>query len=137
MFTSSSFSPTTEIKFCGHARIDALRTKPPGLEHRETRGTRIPRFKVTTDNRLLTTASLQPKLFPPLRHSRLCRFIHADLIRPRPGKAFRRPLTRGVDAHLRAEVRQPRGVIERIDRAQRELDVALRIDVVQHLQRHV
>jgi hypothetical protein len=65
-----------------------------------------------TDNRQPATALLQPKFFPPLRHSRLRCLIHPNLIRPRPCESLGRPLASGVYAHLRAEVGETGGVIE-------------------------
>ena len=90
------------------------------------------------DNRQLTTDNFfspQPKLFPPLGHTLLRLRVHGDLVGPGTGEAFAGPLACGVDAHLGAEVRQARGVVERINRSEGELNVALRVDVVQHLQR--
>ena len=85
--------------------------------------------------------SSNPQLFrerlPLCIHQSLGFRVHLDFIRPRPGKAFGRPFTGGIDAHLRAVVRQSGSVIERIDRPQRELDIALRIDVIQNFQSHV
>src|SRR6516164_7969924 len=52
-------------------------------------------------------------------------FVHQDFIRPWPIESLARPFAGGVDAHLRSIVRQARGVVERIHRAQRKLNVAL------------
>jgi hypothetical protein len=63
---------------------------------------------------------------------------HPDhTVRPSRAKAFARPLAGGVHAHLRAVVRQAAGVVERIHRPHDELDVALRVDVVQRLPGHL
>jgi hypothetical protein len=48
-----------------------------------------------------------------------------------------RPLTRRVNSHLRAVIRQSRSVVERIHRSQRELNVALRINVIEDLQSYI
>src|SRR6476619_2027318 len=74
-----------------------------------------------------------------LQAGALPQFIHPPLHFPGhtahagPGarEAFSGPLARGVDAHLRAIVRQPAGMVQGIDRPQDELDVALGVDVVQ------
>src|SRR5262249_15392058 len=52
------------------------------------------------------------------------------------GEAFRGPFARGVYAHLGAVVREARGVVERIDGTEGELDVALGVNVVQDFERH-
>src|SRR5271166_2093863 len=54
----------------------------------------------------------------------------------RTREPFLFPFARGVDSHLRPVIRQAAGVVERIHRPQHELNVALRIDVVQRLPRH-
>src|SRR5581483_2226020 len=82
-----------------------------------------------------TTASPQPELLPPLRHASLGRLVHADFFGPVAGEAFGGPFARGVYTHFRSIIWQPRGVVERIDGAEGELDVALGVDVVQHFQR--
>ena len=64
------------------------------------------------------------------------RAVHLDHRRPRPLEAFGLPLARRVDAHLRSVVGQARGVVERIDGTERELNVALGIDVVGHAQHY-
>src|SRR5262245_60783469 len=74
---------------------------------------------------------LNSELLPALIHPRPGLIVHQNLIRPRTGKALRRPLARGIDSHLGAVVGKARGMIERIDRPQRELDVALGIDVIE------
>jgi len=43
------------------------------------------------------------------------------------------PLAGGVDAHFRTTVWRARGVVEGIDRAERELNVGFGIDVMQNL----
>src|SRR5437016_11643523 len=63
--------------------------------------------------------------------------VHQDFIRPGTREAFARPLAGSVNAHLRAVIGQARSVVERIDRSERELYVALGIDVVEHFQRNV
>src|SRR5579863_85270 len=67
----------------------------------------------------------------------LCLGIHDNFIGPRAREALAGPLARGIDAHFRPEVWQPAGMVERIDRTEGELDVALRIDVVEDLQCHI
>src|SRR5579871_308700 len=54
--------------------------------------------------------------------------VHQDFVRPWSRKTFGGPFARGVDTHLRSEVLHALRVIEGIDRAQRKLDVALRIE---------
>src|SRR5271170_5013185 len=76
------------------------------------------------------TPLINPQLLPNRIHPRLRRLIHLQHRRPRPCKPLSRPLRRRIDAHLAAEVRQPRSMIERIDRPQRELNVPLWVDVV-------
>src|SRR5947208_10297274 len=63
--------------------------------------------------------------------------VHQDFIRPGTREAFARPLAGSVNAHLRAVIWQAGSVVERINRPQRELDVALGIDVVEHFQRDI
>src|SRR2546426_6777722 len=63
--------------------------------------------------------------------------VHQDFIRPGTREAFARPLAGSVNAHLRAVIWQAGSVVERINRPQRELDVALGIDVVEHFQREI
>ena len=65
-------------------------------------------------------------------HQRFC--IHDNLIVPGAGEAFGGPFAGGVDAHFRSVIRQARIVVKRIDRVERELYVALRIDVVESFQ---
>src|SRR5438309_5030221 len=60
--------------------------------------------------------------------------VHQDFIRPGTREAFARPLSGSIDAHLRAVIRQAGSVVERIDRSERELYVALGSDVVEDLQ---
>src|SRR5437870_1405838 len=85
--------------------------------------------------------SLQPQLFRQLLPLAVDQGfglgVHQDFIRPGTREAFARPLSRSVDAHLRAVIGQARSVVERIDRSERELYVALGIDVVEHFQRNV
>src|SRR5262249_50678546 len=77
--------------------------------------------------------SLKPELLAEGVDAALDLGIHADHLGPGPREAFLAPFAGGVDAHLRAEVRQAAGVVERIDGALGELDVALGVDVVQRL----
>src|SRR6202042_2081049 len=56
--------------------------------------------------------------------------VHGEHGGPGAGEAFGRPLARGVDTHLAAVVRETACVVERVDGAQGELDVALGVDVV-------
>jgi hypothetical protein len=58
--------------------------------------------------------SLQPEFLPPLGYAsfRLC--VHRNFVGPRTGEAFTRPFASGVHAHLRAVIRQARGMIQRI-----------------------
>ena len=76
---------------------------------------------------------------PARFHKSSTRFFirrHLDHSRPGTREAFAGPFARGVDPHLRAEVRQPAGMIERIHRPHHELDIALGIDIIQRLPRH-
>ena len=77
-----------------------------------------------------TDPLFDPQLLPPAGNALARCGIHADLVRPGTRKTLGRPLAGGVNAHLGAEVGQSRGMVERIHRPQRELNVALRIDVV-------
>src|SRR5579863_4230842 len=85
----------------------------------------------------LTNSQPQPGLLPQLVHPPLHFGRHFDHVRPRPRESFSRPLARRVHSHLRPEIHQPARVIERIDRPQHELNIPLRIDVVQRLPRHL
>src|SRR5262249_5715224 len=69
------------------------------------------------------------KVFPLLIDRRLRFVVHQNLVRPGTDKAFRRPFTRGVNAHLRAEVGQACGAVEGVHGSERGLDVALGTDV--------
>src|ERR1700674_67997 len=83
----------------------------------------------------LPERSLDPQLFPLLVHQRLGFFVHQNLIRPGTRESFAGPFAGGIDAHLRSVVGQAGSVVERIDGPQHELNIALRIDVVEHLER--
>src|ERR1700733_6562552 len=86
--------------------------------------------------RLLQTEFLGERL--PLCVDRRLRLrIHHNFIGPRSGETLASPLARGVDTHLRSEVRQPASVIQGIDWAERELNIALRVDVVECLQHNI
>src|SRR5262249_51360273 len=61
--------------------------------------------------------------------------VHEDFAWPGTRKSFTRPFTGGIDAHFGTEIRQARSVVERIDRAQGKLNIALGIDVVQYFER--
>src|SRR2546422_10541048 len=82
--------------------------------------------------------SLQPQLFRQLLPFAVDQSfglgVHQDFIRPGTREAFARPLAGSIDAHLRAVIRQAGSVVERIDRSERELYVALGIDVVEDFQ---
>src|SRR5438132_11008815 len=85
--------------------------------------------------------SLQPQLFRQLLPLALDQGfglgVHQKLVRPGTRESFARPLTGSVDAHLRSVIGQARSVVERIDRSERELYVALGIDVVEHFERDI
>src|SRR5579871_5042522 len=74
----------------------------------------------------ITAILLDPQLFPLLIHQRFGLFVHQDFVRPWAHKTFGLPFARGIDTHLGAEIRQARSMVERIDRPERELDIALR-----------
>src|ERR1700719_77527 len=80
--------------------------------------------------------SLDPQLLhelcPLTVHELLGLGVHDNFGGPGAGEAFAGPPAGGVDAHLRSVVWQARGVVEGIDRAEGELNVALGIDVVQN-----
>src|SRR6185437_11419930 len=57
---------------------------------------------------------LNAQILPFSVNQRLGFLVHQYLIGPGTAEALRRPFSRGVDAHLRSEIRQPRRVIERI-----------------------
>src|SRR5439155_4408477 len=81
---------------------------------------------------------LQPQLFRQLLPFAVDQSfglgVHQDFIRPGTREAFARPLAGSIDAHLRAVIRQAGSVVERIDRSERELYVALGMDVVEDFQ---
>src|SRR3954468_4764244 len=87
------------------------------------------------EKRSFSAPLVDPQLFrqliPLTVHHRLSFLVHQDLVWPGAGEAFAFPLAGSVDAHFRAEVRKPGSMIERINRTKGELNVALRIDVVQ------
>src|SRR5580700_2611284 len=92
-------------------------------------------FKAKSDGRSVIPHELiNPQLFcqgfPLPVHQRLRLSIHDNLIGPGTGEALGGPLAGGVYAHLRSIVGEAAGVVERVDGAQGELDVALGIDVV-------
>src|SRR5437879_1172804 len=63
---------------------------------------------------------LEPQLFPHCVHPPFHLGGHHDVGRPGAIEALAGPLGGGVDAHLRAEVRQDSGVVELVDRTFRE-----------------
>ena len=75
---------------------------------------------------------LESQLGPDCIDARFGGAVHFDHGGPGAVEAFGLPFARGVDAHLGTVVRQARGVIERIDGTESELDVALRVDVVRY-----
>src|SRR4029077_8692457 len=79
----------------------------------------------------------QSRLLPQVVPPALYFGTHRDHTRPRAREAFAGPLARGVDAHLRSVVGQTAGMVQRIHRAHHELYVALRVDIVQRLPRHL
>ena len=95
-----------------------------------------PRTRVSIPQELVN-----PELFGqgfPFAIDKRFRFrIHHDFVGPGAGEAFGGPFAGGVDAHLRAVVGEAAGVVERIDGAERELDVALGIDVVENFESDV
>ena len=56
--------------------------------------------------------------------------VHGEHGGPGAGEAFGGPFACGVDAHLAAVVGEAGGVVEGVDGAEGELDVALGVDVV-------
>src|SRR4051794_36566006 len=77
------------------------------------------------------TLLLESQFFPAFGYAILHVLRHVEDFGPGALEAFTRPLARGIDAHLGTEVGETRGVVEGVDRAERELNVALRVDVVQ------
>jgi len=61
--------------------------------------------------------------------------VHFDHGGPGAVEAFGLPLSGGVDAHFAAVVGQAAGVVERVDRAEGELNIAFRVDVVGDTER--
>src|ERR1700683_9258 len=98
-------------------------------------------FPIRCSQGELRCTSLDPQFFGqrlPLAVDQCFRLgIHHNLIGPRPCEAFGRPFASGVDAHLGAVIGEARGVIERVDGAESELDVALRVDVIKNFQSDV
>src|ERR1035438_5454325 len=92
--------------------------------------------------RSLTVAALiglqrsQSRLLPQLVDALLYFGRHLNHAGPGAREALGGPFARGVDSHLRAVIRQAAGMVERIHRAQRKLDVALGIDIVQGFPGH-
>src|SRR5438132_12742065 len=100
----------------------------PGV--RGSNGTSSPRLRPDSG---LRTPDVETQARPqgidlPLRF-----LVHHYLIRPGTREPFARPLAGGVDAHFGAEVGQARRMLELIDRTQHELNVALRVDVIESL----
>src|SRR5262249_35675867 len=56
---------------------------------------------------------------------------HTNLARPWAAESFAGPFSRSVNAHFGAVIREAAGVVQRVDWAKDELDIPLRIDVVQ------
>src|SRR5207245_4509405 len=75
----------------------------------------------------------QLQTFPDGLDSCLRIFIHDDLVRPRSRKTFGGPLARGVNPHLRAEILQACGVIQRVHGPQTELHVAFGVQSTKRL----
>src|SRR5579872_5430717 len=78
-------------------------------------------------------AGLLPQFVNPRAH--LVR--HADHIGPGAGEALFFPLAGRIDAHLRAVVGQAAGMVQRVDRPEDKLNVALRVDVIERLPDHL
>ena len=72
-----------------------------------------------------------PEAFPDGFDAGFGFFVDKHFIGPRAGKAFAGPFARGVNAHFGAEILHSSGVIQGVDRAQSELDIALWIDGTQ------
>src|SRR5580704_3493531 len=89
----------------------------------------------TSPTHRLVDAEFLRQRFPLGINQQLRLRVHRDLVRPGAREAFSGPLSGRVDAHLGAVVGEPGSVVERVDGAERELDVAFRIDVVEDLQR--
>src|SRR5262245_55461729 len=98
----------------------------------------LPPCSLSTPNPPATAAAIlhgsvpgrrgQPELGPPGVDALLHLGGHLDLRRPL-ARALVGPLRRRVEADLAAEGREHRGVVELVDRAVGEDDVALRVDV--------
>src|SRR5262245_44098836 len=126
--------PLLTLPGCPSARaeapLDPRKTRPRGERDRTPEGTlrAAPGFPPRLFSRLS-----EPVLPPaPLDEGAHLR-AHPHLVGPGAREPLRRPLPRGVDPDLRAEVREARGVVEGLDRAEDELEVALRVDVVERL----
>src|SRR5215468_6477912 len=83
----------------------------------------------------MSEIELQAELWPELVDSPFNLFSHLNFAGPRPGETFGLPLSGSIDPHFGAKIRQAGRVVELVDRTQHELNVAFRIDVVQHLPR--
>src|SRR5579871_3192286 len=90
----------------------------------------------TTSARTSGTAHSESRLLLQLVDSQFYLARHPDLAGPGPRKTFSRPFARHVDSHLRAKIGEPAGVVERIHGPERELNVALGVDMVQRLPCH-
>src|ERR1035437_6939661 len=85
-------------------------------------------------NGYVVKTGLKPQLGPEGVDAGFGGAVHFDDGGPGAGEAFGLPFAGGVDAHLGAVVGQARGVVERVDGAEGELDVALGVDVVGYPQ---
>src|SRR5579863_6678567 len=92
---------------------------------RDTLGIRPKSTPRVNPTRCSNRQSLQSQVFPFLVYQRFGLFVHQDFVGPGAGEAFAGPFAGGVDSHLRSVVGQAGGVIERIDGAKHELNVAL------------
>src|SRR3990170_3518150 len=80
--------------------------------------------------------SSKPILLPPLLYQSLYLRRHLDLIGPGPGESLPRAFPRCVDPHFAAEACLRTGMIEYVERAVNDHDIALRVHVVHDLPGH-
>src|SRR5688572_3720702 len=58
---------------------------------------------------------------------------HFEWFWPGPRKTFIGPFAGGINTHLRPVLRKSGGVIQHVDRSHHELNITLRVDVIEHL----
>src|SRR5437764_6311788 len=78
----------------------------------------------------------EPCTPPKFVHSAHHCWRHLYYIRPPTRESFRGPLRGRIYAHFGAKIRKATSMIERVYRSRNELDITLRIDIVQSFPAH-